>query len=472
MGADRRQKQISIKSAAKDKKILIVDDDKLIRIGLEKFVSKLGFETLNASSGDIALRIIEDSSPFMVLLDFKLEGAHDGLDLLSMIKKSRPEIVVVMISGKGDIHGAVEAMKAGALDYLEKPVDFHRLEEILKSSLSLELALPASGPSILDDFILANDKMRKIADIIQRLALKTDITVLVLGESGTGKNFLCQKIHKLSSRKDYPYVQIGCSNIPETLFESELFGHEKGAFTDAKAAKKGLIEMAQGGTVLLDEIGEMPYTFQAKILSLLEEKRFRRVGSLQDIHADIRLLAATNRNLHELVQKKRFRLDLFYRLNVATIELPPLRERREDIPLLVNIFLDKFGEKYICPGKTIDRAGMDMLKGYSWPGNIRQLKNLIEKMVVLSDEQVIGIDEISSNLLTQQVIEAEQANRLENMTDLSLEAMEKKYIRTAMKLSGGNQRKAADLLKISRDTLRYRLKKLKNKSNYSAKTEN
>ena len=461
MGAERRQKKSSRKTAAADRIVLIVDDDELIRIGLEKFVVRQGFKTMTASSGDVALKIIEESGPFMVLLDFRLKSSLDGLELLGIIKKSRPEIIVVMISGHGDIHGAVAAMKLGALDYLEKPVDFSRLKEILHSSSSLESTSSTSGPSILDDFILTNDKMRKIAEIIQRLALKSDITVLILGESGTGKNFLCRKIHELSSRKDFPYVQIGCSNIPETLFESELFGHEKGAFTDAKTTKKGLIEMAQGGTVLLDEIGEMPYTFQAKILSLLEEKRFRRVGSLRDIHADVRLLAATNRNLHELVKNKKFRLDLFYRLNVATIELPPLRERLEDIPLLVDIFLTDFGEKYQCPGKTVAPGAMDMLKSYSWPGNIRQLKNLIEKMVVLTDEDVIGIEEISSNLLTQQEVEAEQTSRLAMMSDLSLEAMEEKYIRTAMKLSGGNQRKAADLLKISRDTLRYRLKKLK-----------
>ncbi len=462
MGAECQKKQANGKKpAAVKKSVLIVDDDPLVRAGLEKFVAKKGFETMTAPSGDLALKIIEESNPFMVLLDLKLEGSLDGLELLGMIKGSRPEIIVVMISGQGDIHGAVEAMKAGALDYLEKPIDFSRLQEILQFGLSLEATPTGTSTDALDDFILADDKMRKIADIIQRLALKSDITVLVLGESGSGKNFLCRKIHDLSPRKDFPYVQIGCSNIPETLFESEFFGHEKGSFTDAKAGKKGLIEMAQGGTVLLDEIGEMPYPFQAKILNLLEEKRFRRVGSLHDIDADVRLLAATNRDLHKLVQDKKFRLDLFYRLNVATIELPPLRERRDDIPLLVDIFLAKFGEKYQCPGKTLDPGAMDMLKNYSWPGNIRQLKNLIEKMVVLTDEQVIGVEEVSANLLTQRQVEAEQAGPLETMSDLSLVAMEEKYIRTAMKLSGGNQRKAADLLNISRDTLRYRLKRLK-----------
>ena len=460
MGAYRQKKKSSIKLSAQDKKVLIVDDDPQILIGLKKVVAKQGFETETAPSGELALRIIEEENPFMVLLDLRLDGSLDGLELLAMIKESRPEIKVVMISGQRDIHGVVEAMKSGALDYLEKPVDFTRLIDILQSSLSLDVNPFAGCGDVLDDFILTDDKMRKIAEIIQRLALKSDITVLVLGESGTGKNFLCRKIHELSPRKDFPYVQIGCSNIPEMLFESELFGHEKGSFTDAKAAKKGLIEMAQGGTVLLDEIGEMPYPFQSKILSLLEEKCFRRVGSLRDIHADVKLLAATNRNLHQLVQDKKFRLDLFYRLNVATIELPPLRERINDIPLLVNIFLNNFGEKYQCPGKIVAPDAMEMLKSYSWPGNIRQLKNLIEKMVVLSDEQVISIEDLSSNLLTQQQVEAEKMNQPEMPADLSLEAMEEKYIRTAMKLSGGNQRKAADLLKISRDTLRYRLKKL------------
>lgn len=443
------------------KKILIVDDDSLVRLGLEKFVSKIGHTAVTASSGKKALDLIEAEEPDIVLLDLKLPDSLDGLEILEIIKNTRPEITVIMISGQTEIHGAVQAMKLGAFDYLEKPVDFNRLHEIVSQVAAEESH--AEAKSCMDDAIFASEKMKKIVAIMKRLASKSDMTILVLGESGTGKNFLCQKMHYMSPRKEYPYVQVGCANMPEHLIESELFGYEKGAFTDAKASKKGLIEMAQGGTILFDEIGEMPYQFQAKLLSVLEDKCFRKVGALQPTPADVRILAATNRDLHKEVQEKKFRLDLYYRLNVATIELPPLRERREDIPLLVNAFLERFSRQYDCERKVIAPKGIELLQDYSWPGNVRQLKNLIEKLVVLSEGDRIDEDEISSNLLVQQQkVEnpAENNFEAELSSGLSLAAMEERYIRSALKLAGGNQRKAAELLCISRDTLRYRLKKL------------
>ena len=449
--------------------ILIVDDEALIRFGLEKFVKKEGFNAYTASSGTKALEIIEDKEPDVVLLDMKLQDSIDGLELLKIIKSSRPKIIVIMVSGQKELHGAVTAMKLGARDYQEKPIDFDKLREVL-GNIRDELTTGGGQTTNGDDLSFASPKMQKVIAITKRLAVKSDLTLLILGESGTGKNYLCQKIHNMSSRKEAPYVQIGCSNIPDHLIESELFGYEKGAFTDAKNSKKGLIEAANGGTILLDELGDMPYQFQSKVLKLLEERCFRPIGAIGDIEADVRILAATNRDLNTQVQEKTFRLDLFYRLNIATIELPALRERQEDIPILVKTFLNSFCEKYNTGAKSISTAGMKILREYSWPGNVRQLKNLIEKLVVLSDGKKISADEIEENLeiLSPPVAPAGTSqdsgstkSPLPTLPDnLSLEAMEEAFIKKALEKTGGNQRKSAKLLGISRDALRYRLKKM------------
>ncbi|MDD5758173.1 MAG: sigma-54 dependent transcriptional regulator [Desulfobulbaceae bacterium] len=455
---------------AHNKKVLIVDDEALIRFGLEKFVKQEGYQTISASSGKKALEIIEDHDPDIALLDLKLQDSIDGLELLGIIRKTRPKMVSVMISGQTEIHGAVQAMKLGARDYLEKPIDFDKLKGVLDSiSQELDHTEQDEVPSDID-LSFASEKMRKVAAIMKRLALKSDLTILILGESGTGKNYLCQKIHEMSSRREAPYVQIGCSNIPDHLIESELFGYEKGAFTDAKASKKGLIEVAEGGTVLLDELGDMPYQFQTKVLKLLEERCFRRIGGLEDTPVDIRILAATNRDLKLEVQEKKFRLDLFYRLNIATIELPPLRERLEDIPMLVNSFLNIFSTKYGAGNKTVCQEGMEILVAYPWPGNVRQLKNLVEKLVVLSDGEEISAAEINENLDTpirtpeampsETAVATKPAPEVALPEDLSLESMEERFIRRALEKTNGNQRKAANLLNISRDALRYRLKKM------------
>ncbi len=439
-------------------KVLIVDDESLIRCGLEKFVKNEGFTAFTAGSGTKALKIIEDKEPDIVLLDMKLQDSIDGLEILKVIKNSRPKIIVIMISGQRELYSAVAAMKLGARDYQEKPIDFDKLKETLDN---IKEEMSSTGEAEPGELQCVSEKMKKVFTITKRLAVKSDLTILILGESGTGKNYLCQKIHEMSNRRDYPYLQIGCSNIPEHLIESELFGYEKGAFTDAKNSKKGLIEAANGGTVLLDELGDMPYQFQSKILKLLEEKSFRPIGALEDIPADVRILAATNHDLNAQVQHKEFRLDLFYRLNIATIELPPLRERLEDIPVLTDSFLKTFCQKYDTGSKTIDEKGMKILQNHAWPGNVRQLKNLVEKLVVLSDND-IAVEDIKENLEGILIdIPADKGMReMELPADLSLEAMEERFIRKAMAKSGGNQRKAADFLGLSRDALRYRLKKM------------
>ena len=335
---------MAVKDASKNKsagssralrKVLIVDDEPLICLGLERLLAKEGYPSISVGTGETALnRLEEENDLFLVLLDLKLPGSYDGLSLLEIIKKSRPGITVIMISGQSEIRAAVEAMKLGALDYLEKPIDLDRLKNLLasveqkvlekESSMELQRIL-----SPMDELACASAKMKKVFDLMQRFASKSDITILLMGESGAGKHFLCRKLHEMSPRRDFPFKRICCSNVSGHRIESELFGYEKGALADAENARQGLVDIADGGTILLEEPEEMPYPFQIKILRLLEEKLFRRLGSLNDTRADVRILATTNRNLHNLVQRKKFRLDLYCRLNTAYIEVPPLRDRPE-----------------------------------------------------------------------------------------------------------------------------------------------
>lgn len=445
---------------ATQKKVLIVDDESIVRWSLKKFFEEEGFAAVTVSSGAKAIKSFEETVPDVVLMDIQLPDAN-GMALLKTIKEINPGTPVIMITGYADIRSSVEAMKVGALDYLVKPLDFDDLRRVMSS-----LKKDRQGPGIsggTDDFVFVSEKMREVVRIMERLATRSDATVLILGESGTGKNLLCKKMHELSPRRTMPFVEIGCANIPEHLIESELFGYEKGAFTDAKASKKGLIEMAEGGTIFLDEIGDMPYQMQPKILSLIEEKKCRRLGGLDYINADVRICAATNRNLMELVEARKFRLDLFYRLNVATVEMPPLRERSEDIPPLVRHFLDYYCRKYECPRKEMTQRALNLLREYRWPGNVRELKNLIEKLVIMTKGEEIDLNDIPLNAFAPKTTDMPKDLEIPDMgshSGLALKAMEEAFIKTALKLADGNQRKAARLLDISRDTLRYRLKKL------------
>lgn len=452
------------------KKVLIVDDEMLIRYSLQNLIQRENFTTLSADSGLRALKMFEDEKPDIVILDIRLPDSS-GLALLKTIKEINPEVTVIMITACPDIQNSVEAMKMGALDYLEKPIDFEKMKALLHS-VKQDRPARTGGGRPRDSFVFRSDAMKEVFRITERLANKSDLTLLVLGESGTGKSFLCKTIHELSERRNKPFVEIGCSNIPEHLIESELFGFEKGAFTDAKVAKKGLVEVAEEGTIFLDEIGDMPYPMQSKMLSLIDEKKFRRIGGLEQLSADVRVIAATNRNLHELVQQGRFRLDLFYRLNVVTVEMPPLRKRAEDIPLLVEHYLKRYGEKYRCGKKGVSPKTMDVLRNYPWPGNVRELKNLIEKLVVLSKGEKIDIEDLPQNLCSASCAASPVTQNQPGTAasadiapgaapgSLSLKAMEEELIVKALRLAEGNQRKAARFLNISRDTLRYRLRKL------------
>jgi two-component system response regulator AtoC len=456
--------------AQTNKKILIVDEEHAIRDSLQNLIQREGFSVVTADSGLHAMRQFEDEKPDIIILDMRLPDTN-GLTLLKTMKEIRPSVTVVLVTASPDIQSSVEAMKIGALDYLEKPIDLDKLMAILNA---LKEEQPQVQSVTRTSLVSCSAAMTEVLRITERLASKSDVTLLVLGESGTGKSCLCKTVHEISTRKGKPFVEIGCSAIPEHLIESELFGYEKGAFTDAKATKRGLIEMAEGGTVFFDEIGDMPYAMQSKVLSLIEERKFRRVGGLQQINTDVRIVTATNRNLHELVQAGKFRLDLYYRLNVVTIEMPPLRKRIEDIPLLIEHYLKYFCTKYGCEMKTMTVSALAVLQNNPWPGNIRELRNLMEKLVIMSMDTKIGVDDLRSCLTEQQTDLAapkqpeEFINPLVNAAhshhhngaSMSLKVLEEESIRAALRSTKGNQRQAAKLLEITRDTLRYRMKKL------------
>jgi len=442
------------------RKALVVDDEPGVRLALKRCLERAGYEVLTASSGMGALEKVEKENPQIIFLDIHLPDA-DGLGILKTIKELRSDTRVLMITGHANVQGAVEAMKRGAIDYLEKPIDFERLDSLIKV---FEAGGSGSERAPFGGIAYKSGKMAGILKLAEHLAAKSDLTILLLGETGTGKNFLAREIHEASPRSGMPFVEIGCSGIPDHLVESELFGYEKGAFTDAKAEKKGLVETAAGGTLFLDEIGDMAYKLQSKILTLLDEKKFRRIGGLQYKNADARIIAATNRDLQELARNNSFRMDLFYRLNVATIELPPLRERIEDLPLLASRFLKGASERHRTKEKEFSPEALEALKEYSWPGNIRELKNLIEKLIVISRGAVIGLAELAGHhTLSRPVFAGVSAGNEETASapeGFSLKDVEAQLIKKAVGLSSGNQRKAAKLLGITRDTLRYRLKKL------------
>jgi two-component system, NtrC family, response regulator AtoC len=451
-------------------KVLIVDDEILIRYSLQRVIEREGFSIVTADSGLEALRQFEQEKPDIVILDIRLPDTS-GLILLKTIKEIRPSVTVVMVTACPDIQSSVEAMKMGAFDYLDKPNDIDKQLNILNT---LKQEQPQDKTVHLPGSVaFKSDAMNEVFRITERLANKSDVTVLVLGESGTGKSFLCRAVHELSPRKGRPFVEIGCSTIPEHLIESELFGYEKGSFTDAKTFKKGLVETAEGGTLFLDEIGDMPSMMQSKLLSLIEERTFRRIGGLQQLNANVRILAATNKNLYELVQEGKFRLDLYYRLHVVTVEMPPLRARREDIPLLIEHFLRHFSTKHACRVNSMTMPALEVLENYSWPGNLRELKNLMEKLVVMAKDDKIGADELPAYLLAKKETVAavqpqkapaaalpEQLSGNAATNCLSLKVQEEASIRAALKAAKGNQREAAKLLDITRDTLRYRMKRL------------
>jgi two-component system, NtrC family, response regulator AtoC len=444
--------------------ILVIDDERNIRTLVSRVLAQDDVEVHTAGTGKEGLALAEEISPDVTLVDLRLPDV-DGIQVVRELKAKLPDSAVIMITAFGHIESAVAAIKTGATDYLEKP--FQHLEKLrISVSRALDevkarreitrLTKREEGKYRTDQLIGESDSTRRLRDIIGQLARSEAHTILIHGESGTGKELVAKGLHYESARRNFPFMEVNCAAITETLFESELFGHEKGAFTDARATKKGLMELADRGTLFLDEVGEMSPNSQAKLLRCLQERMFKRVGGTRDIKVDVRVIAATNRSLETMVREGKFREDLFYRLNVIPITIPPLRERTEDILPLARHFLSEANRTF---HKTVRRFAPEtevLLLGYAWPGNVRELKNLVERMVILSTGE-----SIDPHNLPPQFSQVSEGGRPSDdgttPTARTLEAVERAYILKVMQQVKGNKSEAAKILGITRQTLRKKL---------------
>ncbi|HZP88670.1 MAG TPA: sigma-54 dependent transcriptional regulator [Burkholderiales bacterium] len=447
--------------------ILIVEDESTLAANMARFLDRHGYATKIATRADAALHELELFKPDAIVLDYNLPGM-DGLEFLTRVRRSDPQAKVIMATGHGSEQVAVDAMKAGAYDYLIKPVALGQLKTILDQAVcdeQIARALrhdkrPASIESGLAKLIGESQPMQELRALLCRL-LEAEASlrdndlpaVLITGETGTGKELVARALHFDGARGRGPFVEVNCSSIPGNLLEAELFGYERGAFTDAKERKLGLIEAAEDGTLFLDEIGEMDLTLQAKLLKFLEDKTVRRLGSVRERHASARIVAATNRNLEQLVREGKFRSDLFFRLRIVQIELPPLRQMPADIPLLAQHFLRRQAERYGKPQLEFSSAALALLKAHSWPGNVRELRNLIEQSVILCADAQIGVQHLH---LTQTLDAPEQATV---PGTLNLGDAERRLLVQALEQTDWNVTRAARLLGVSRDVLRYRIEK-------------
>ncbi len=447
--------------------ILVVDDEKSQRELLAGFLKNSGYKVFSASDGNQALDLIKSNVIDIMISDYKM-GEMSGLDLLKEIKKINPEITFIMITAHGTVENAVKAMKEGAYDYLTKPVELDELEILIRRVIERNalisevknLKQQLASQNKLTGIISNSVKMQAILDVASRVS-ESKASVLIQGESGTGKEVLARAIHFSSSRKDSPFVAVNCAALNENLLESELFGHEKGAFTGADKQRRGRFETANSGTIFLDEIGDLPLTTQIKLLRVLQEGEIERVGGNQTIKIDVRVIAATNKNIEELIRQEKFREDLFYRINVVNIKIPPLRERKEDIIYLISYFINKYISETKKEKAEFSREAVDVLMKYNYPGNVRELENIVHHSLVLARNELITVNDLP--------VELRGLKSEENIGDLIkgdstnlneiVESVEKKLVREALAKTNGNQSKAAKLLGISERNLRYRLEK-------------
>ncbi|HEY6548036.1 MAG TPA: sigma-54 dependent transcriptional regulator [Vicinamibacteria bacterium] len=449
------------------KRILVVDDERSMREMLAIMLSREGYEVVTADSRRQAAGALAKGPADMVITDIRLPDG-DGIEILRHVKAASPETVVVVMTAYGTTETAVAALKLGAHDYLTKPFDVEELRIVVRGALEAQelteenrrLKAELRSRNGLERILGVSSAMAALFDLVRSVAPTTS-TVLLSGESGTGKELVAKAIHALSPRKDAPFVSINCGALPETLLESELFGHMKGSFTDAHQNKKGLFEVAHRGTLFLDEVGETPSAMQVKLLRALQEKRIRRVGGTDELEVDVRVISATNVALESLVREKRFREDLFYRLQVIPVRTPPLRERREDIPLLAEHFLQRFNEQMGKRVAKISEEAMRLLEKHSWPGNVRELENVIERAVALETTEAILKERLPESLVGPRLLTPPGTAELGPgfSLDEHLSGLERDLLHGALAKAGGDRSAAADLLGVTPRSLRYLIQK-------------
>lgn len=448
--------------------ILIVDDDKNMRLFLREAIQGWEYASEEAASAEEALMRLEKKSFDLILLDEKLPG-RSGVETIPLLREKEPHAIIIMITAYATDETALEALRRGTYDFLSKPLKLTEMEVVLSRALEkkrlqdeiLRLREAIKEKETIQGVIGTSKAMQEVFHLVRRVA-PTDSTALILGESGTGKEVVANAIHNLSLRKEKPFTKLNCVAIPEGLLESELFGHEKGAFTGALAAKPGKFELAHGGTLFLDEVGDMSTETQAKVLRVLQESEFERVGGTRTIKVDVRLIAATNKELSKEVKEGRFREDLYYRLNVVAIFIPPLRERREDIPALVDFFVQEANRKLAPPLRELSKEALRALMDYAWPGNVRELKNVIERAAILSEDGCIRVENLPPELRTDSSREGKVApSQPQNSIHLrqSVEETEKGLILAALEKAGWVQTEAARLLHITPKNLWAKIRK-------------
>ena len=452
--------------------ILVVDDERLVRWSLQQKLEQWGYHVSLAEDGATALGRIQLDNPDLVTLDVKLPDMT-GIEVLSELRNRNIKIPVIVITAFGVVDDAVRSLKLGAYDFIEKPINFEKLENAVRNALETrrlrtEVARTQEiqrNEFSVDRIIGVSDHIREVRELIKKVAASEASTILIQGESGTGKDLVAHAIHYESARRDRPFFAINCAAIPETLMESEHFGHEKGAFTDARTQKRGMFEIADGGTLFLDEVSEMTLGMQAKLLRVLEGQAFRRVGGVKNINVDVRVIVASNRNLEEAVRSSKFRQDLYFRLAIIPMHLRPLREHKEDIPPLLEHFIQHYNEKFRKSIQSLTKEADELLMNYDWPGNIRELKNAIERVMILADATRISARHLPIRISEGGVMPVPMAEGSTNgeirlpVGGMSLYNVEKELIRQALEQARGNKTIAARLLRITRDTLRYKVKK-------------
>jgi DNA-binding NtrC family response regulator len=448
-------------------RVLVVDDERLIRWGLCQALKDAGYVPEQAGTVAEALEAIGREMPDLLLLDYKLPDGS-GIDVLRSVRKTSPRTPVVMITAHASVGGAVEAMKEGAYDYLGKPFEMDEVTQTVGRALETghlrEVVArsreDARREAALENIFAASPAMHEVVRLIRRIAESEASTILLLGESGVGKGLVARALHFAGLRWERPFMNITCTALPEALLESELFGHEKGSFTDAKAQKKGLFELADGGTVFLDEIGDLSPGMQGKLLRVLEDKAFRRVGGTRDIQVSVRIVAATNKDLAKEVEAGRFRSDLYFRLRVIPIEIPPLRERAEDLMPLAESFVRHFNRELRKNVKGFEEGAAALIKRYAWPGNVRELRNAIERAVLLTDGEMLSILDLPSELRQfKDLPDGGSAAMRLPAGGLVLEEFEREMLVQALARARGNRTRAAQLLGMNRDQIRYRIEK-------------